>query len=44
MEKIDYEAPELMELDSLLTVSGDSKCADGKSEPLDPSCPSGADD
>ncbi len=27
MEKIDYEAPELIVLDSPLAVSGDSKCA-----------------
>ena len=44
MEKISYEPPELLELDSLLTVSGDSKCADGKSEEIPAGCPSGADD
>ena len=44
MEKINYETPELLELDSLLTVSGDSKCADGVSEPIPANCPGDADD
>jgi len=44
MEKINYETPELIELDSLLVVNGDSTCRDGESEELEPNCPKGADD
>ena len=42
MEKIDYEAPELLELDSILAVSGDSKCGDGKVEEFNEECPNDA--
>ena len=44
MEKIIYEAPERIELDSLLTIHGDSACNDGLSEEIGGACPSGADD
>ena len=44
MEKIIYELPELLELDSLLTFPGDSECLDGLSEEIGGACPSGADD
>jgi hypothetical protein len=44
MEKIIYEAPELIELDSLLTIHGDSSCTDGLSEIIGDACPSDADD
>ena len=44
MEKIIYETPELIELDSPLAIHGDSSCTDGLSEAIGDTCPSGADD
>lgn len=43
MEKIVYETPELLELDSPLAVSGDSKCSDGIEETVNQPCQGGAD-
>ncbi len=44
MEKIIYETPELIELDSPLAFHGDSSCTDGLSEIIGDACPSDADD
>ena len=44
MEKIIYEQPELIELDSIIALSGDSECTDGLSEFIGDACPAGADD
>ena len=44
MEKINYEQPELIELDSIIALSGDSECTDGLSEEIGGNCPSGADE
>ena len=44
MEKIIYEMPEIIELNSLLTIHGDSTCTDGLTEDLGDACPSGADE
>ena len=44
MEKIDYERLEIVELDSMLTISGDSACTDNYSEEIGGDCPEGADD
>ena len=39
MEKVVYETPELIELDSPLSVNGDSKCPDNNAEPQGANCP-----
>ncbi len=46
MEKIIYENPELIELDSILSFHGDSSCTDGFSEGIGggDACPEGADE
>ena len=48
MEKVIYEKPELVELDSIFTYHGDSSCTDGISDNLGEgygdACPDGADD
>ena len=43
MEKIIYEAPELIELDSPLAIHGDSSCTDGLSDNIGGNCPNDAD-
>ncbi len=44
MEKIIYETPELIELDSPLAIHGDSSCTDGLSDNIGDACPSDTDD
>ncbi len=44
MEKIDYEILEIVDLDSMLTIIGDSACTDNYSEEIGGNCPEDADD
>ena len=44
MEKIDYEILEIVDLDSMLTITGDSACTDNYSEEIGGNCPEDADD
>jgi len=44
MDKTIYEKPELIELDSLFSINGNSRCDDGFSEEIGNACPNGADD